>query len=153
MKTLLRSLAASLLFLACFNSLSAQGLVPFDGCPGVSVAIPRPGLNATKGPFQIFLIDSAGKVLPQGNPINLEINGLGLNTKDGFLYGIHETSNIANPFLSRVDKNGNFEDVGTLLAPHTSPFGVGIINTAAGTMDDKDNFYFTALVINLQNIT
>ena len=48
---------------------------------------------------------------------DLQINGFGLNTTDGFLYGIHEASNVANPFLTRVDKNGSFENLGTLLGP------------------------------------
>ncbi|GGA91596.1 hypothetical protein GCM10011511_13690 [Puia dinghuensis] len=124
---------------------------PFSNCPGTSVAITRPGLNATIAPFQIYLIDSAGGIKPSGNPINLQINGFGLENTDGFLYGIHETSNVADPFLARVDKNGNFVNIGTLLPPPTAPFHVGLINTAAGTNDDKDNFYFLALVVNLQN--
>ena len=152
MKTLLRLLVVLLLLVLFTSHITAQPLIPFDGCPGVSVAITRPGLNATISPFQIYLIDSMGNVLPQGNPINLQINGLGLNTADGFLYGIQSSTNVANPFLTRVDKNGNFENVGTLLAPHTGAFQTGIINTAAGTMDDKDNFYFMALAINLQNV-
>lgn len=150
MKKFLRVVAfCHLLFLSILAS--AQNLQPFEHCPGVSVAITRPGINATPGPYQIFLIDSNGAVTPSGNPINLQINGFGLNGADGFLYGIHESSNVANPFLSRVDKNGNFENVGTLSAPTTDPFKVGIINTAAGTMDDKDNYYLTALVMDLQN--
>jgi len=136
------------------NQTNAQSpLQPFTGCPGVSVAITRPGLNASTAPFHIYLIDSAGAITPSGNPIDLQINGLGLNTTDGFLYGTHESSNVADPFLARVDKNGIVENVGTLLAPSTTPFHVGIINTAAGTNDDKDNYYFLSLVINLQNIT
>ena len=128
-----------------------SSLQPFSGCPGVSVAITRPGLNAGTSPFQIFLIDSAGGITPSGNPIDLQINGFGLNSIDGFLYGMHEASNAGNPFLTRVDKNGSFENLGTLLAPPTAPFHVGLVNTAAGTNDDKDNYYFFSIVINLQN--
>ncbi len=152
MKNFLRALFVSYFFFFLSNIAASQSLQPFENCPGVSVAITRPGFNATPGPYQIFLIDANGAVQPSGNPINLQINGFGLNTADGFLYGIHESSNVANPFLTRVDKNGNFENVGQLVAPAVGPFKVGIINTAAGTMDDKDNYYFIALVIDLQNV-
>src|SRR5262245_42914736 len=106
--------------------LSAQNLQPFENCPGVSVAITRPGINATSGPYQIYLIDSMGAVQASGGPIDLQINGFGLNTKDGFLYGIHESPNVINPFLTRVDKNGSFENVGILTPPTTTGFKVGI---------------------------
>lgn len=128
-------------------------LQPFSGCPGASVAITRPGTNAGTAPYQIFLIDSAGAITPSGNPIDLQINGFGLNGTDGFLYGMHEASNVNNPFLTRVDKNGNFENLGTLLAPPSAAPRVGFVNTAAGTNDDKDNYYFLSFVINPQNIT
>jgi hypothetical protein len=152
MKKFLQGLVACQLFLFPAVSVLAQSLQPFENCPGVSVAVTRPGFNATPGPYQIFLIDSNGAISPSGNPVNLQINGFGLNSADGFLYGIHESSNVADPFLTRVDKNGNFENVGRLSAPVTDPFKVGVINTAAGTMDDRDNYYFIALVIDLQSI-
>src|SRR5450432_2293015 len=137
MKKFLQGLVACQLFLFPAVSVLAQSLQPFENCPGVSVAVTRPGFNATPGPYQIFLIDSNGAISPSGNPVNLQINGFGLNSADGFLYGIHESSNVADPFLTRVDKNGNFENVGRLSAPVTDPFKVGVINTAAGTMDDR----------------
>ena len=151
MSYFLRALSALLFF--CPLLLNAQSLEPFSSCPGVSVAITRPGLNAATGPYQIYLIDSAGGITPSGNPINLRINGFGLNDADGFLYGIHESSNVANPFLGRVDKNGNYENVGRLTGPPTDQFHVSIVNTAAGTCDDKGDFYFLAVTINLQDIT
>jgi len=151
MKKFLQVIAACCFFISISIDGESQSLQPFENCPGVSVAITRPGFNAALAPFQIYLIDSNGVVQSSGNPINLQINGFGLNSADGFLYGMHESSNVADPFLTRVDKNGNFENVGRLLAPTTDPFSVGFINTAGGTIDDKDNYYFTALVINLQN--
>jgi len=152
MKKFLLAAAICYLFLTPVFT-SAQNLQPFENCPGVSVAITRPGINATPGPYQIYLIDSLGAVQPSGAPINLQINGFGLNTKDGFFYGIHESPNVINPFLTRVDKNGSFENVGVLTPPTTSGFKLGIINTAAGTMDDQDNYYLTSIVIDLQNVS
>ncbi|HXB95125.1 MAG TPA: hypothetical protein VNU70_08200, partial [Puia sp.] len=152
MRYLLRTFLFLLLLFFYQYTVNAQSLEPFSGCPGISVAITRPGFNANLGPFQIYLIDSAGGITPSGNPIDLQINGFGLDNTDGFLYGIHESFNVANPFLARVDKNGNFENVGTLTGPPVDQFHVAIVNTDAGTNDDKDNYYFLAFVINLQNI-
>lgn len=153
MKKNLQRLVAFLLLFLPVVPLLGQPLEPFQGCPGVSVAVTRPGFNLNLVPHQIYLIDdTTGAVTPTGNPIDHQINGFGLNNTDGFLYAMHETFNVANPFFTRVDKNGNFEIVGTILAPNIGPFKTGVINTAAGTMDDEDNYYFTAAVINLQNI-
>jgi hypothetical protein len=152
MKKILQTLVYCQLFYFTAITLAAQSLQPFTNCPNVSVAITRPGFNATPGAYQIYLIDSNGAIQSAGHPINLKINGFGLNSTDGFLYGLHESSNVINPFLTRVDKNGNFENVGTLTPPPADPFKLGIINTAAGTMDDKDNYYFIAFVTNLQNV-
>ena len=153
MKKFLLFLLISSLALLSSVLVSAQNLQPFEGCPGVSVAITRPGFNMNLVPHQIYLIDdTTGAITPSGHPIDLQINGFGLNNEDGFLYGIHEGFNVANPFLARVDKNGDFINVGTILGPPVSQFKVALVNTAAGTMDDKDNFYLTAVVVNLQNV-
>ena len=128
-------------------------LQPFADCPGATVAITRPGNNSTIAPYQIYLVDvETGGMTASGNPVNLQINGFGLNGQDGFLYGMHESSNVANPSLARVDKTGAFEDLGELVAPNTGMFTVGLVNTAAGTIDDKGNYFFTAIVLNLQNV-
>ena len=42
--------------------------------------------------------------------------------------------------------------MGTILGPPVNPFKVAIVNTAAGTIDDKDNYYFTAAVVDLSNV-
>ena len=142
--------AAYFLFLS--SLVLAQSPEPFEGCPGVSVAITRPGFNLNLVPHQIYLIDANGAITPTGDPIDLQINAFGLNNEDGFLYGMYQTFNVANPFLARVGKNGKYENVGTILGPPVSPFKVALVNTAAGTMDDRDNYYFTAAVIDLSNV-
>ncbi len=81
------------------SCVGKKPLVAFDNCPGVSVAITRPGFNRTVSPFQIYLIDEAGNIQSTGNPINLQINAFGLNNKDGFLYGLHESANISTHFF------------------------------------------------------
>lgn len=153
MKKFLQTLLAGALILGSALLASAQNLVPFDNCPGVSVAVTRPGFNLNLVPHQIYLVnDSSGEVQPSGNPIDLQINGFGLNNTDGFLYGMHQVFNLANPYLTRVDKNGDYITVGTIPAPEGGRYKVGLVNTTAGTMDDEDNYYFTAVLINLQNI-
>jgi hypothetical protein len=141
------------LLLLSASFVFAHELKPFKDCPGVTVAISRPGINSTQSPYQIYLVDATtGAVQASGNPINLQINAFGLNNEDGFLYALHESSNVANPFFARVDRNGDFEDVGRLLPPPASGNKTGIINTAGATMDDKDNYYFTAIVADTQNV-
>lgn len=151
MRKMLPKLVACQCLLFISLSLFSQ-ILPFDNCPGVSVAITRPGFNATPGPHQVYLIDAQGQIQPSGDPINLQINGFGLNTVDGFLYGMYQAYNVINPFLTRVGKNGNYETVGTLKGPDAGPLKASVVNTAAGTIDDQDNYYFTAVVIDLQNI-
>ena len=143
MKQFLRSLLVSPLLLLpalviAQNMTNTGNPQPFDGCPGVSVAVTRPGTNLTLVPHQIYFIDdTTGAVIATGDPIDLQINGFGLNNEDGFLYGMHQTFNVANPFLTRVGKDGKFKSVGTILAPSVGQFKVGLVNTAAGTMDDQ----------------
>jgi len=151
MKKTLPKLVACLCLLFISISLYAQ-ILPFQNCPGVSVAVTRPGFNATLGPLQVYTIDAQGKIQASGNPIDLQINGFGLNTVDGFLYGMYQAYNIINPFLTRVGRNGNYENVGTLKGPDVGSLKASVVNTAAGTMDDQDNYYFTAVVVDLQNI-
>jgi hypothetical protein len=151
MKIYLRFLLAGHLFFF-FTFSFAQSPTPFEGCPGVSVAITRPGFNNNLVPHQIFLIDTTGAITPTGDPIDLQINAFGLDNEDGFLYGMFQAFNVANPSLARVGKNGKFETVGTILGPPVDQFKVAIVNTAAATMDGDDNYYFTAAVVDLQNI-
>jgi hypothetical protein len=132
--------------MASCTGKKSTALVPFTGCPGVSVAITRPGINSTVAPYHIYTITNAGDIQPTGNPITQQMNAFGLNSKDGFLYGMHESINFLNPWLSRVDKNGTVVDLGRLLPPAGSALSFGIVNTAAATIDNKDNYYFTAVL-------
>jgi hypothetical protein len=128
-------------------------LAAFTGCPGVSVAITRPGNNRTIAPYQIYTITNTGVIQPSGDPINQQINAFGLNAKDGFLYGMHESINILRPWLSRVDRNGTVVDLGRIIPPAGTGLSAGIINTAAATMDNNNNYYFTAVVLDTGILT
>ena len=101
----------------------------------------------------IYRIDPAsGNMTPMGHDINLQINAFGLNTKDGFLYGMHEVSEVFGPRLARVDSNGDYVDIDTIPPPAANGTRRGIINTAAATMDGNDNYYFTAIVVDTANL-
>jgi hypothetical protein len=78
MKRFLHFLSAAFL-LHLSTSVFAQAPEPFKGCPGISVAITRPGFNLNLVPHQIYLIDASGVITPTGDPIDLQINAFGLN--------------------------------------------------------------------------
>jgi len=119
----------------------------------LALAITRPGINSTGGPHQVYTIDpSNGNIQPVGHPIDLQINAFGLNVKDGFLYGMHEVSNVFKPTLARVDSNGDHVDINTLSPPTTVGSRKGLINTAAATMDGNDNYYFTAVTLDTEAV-
>ena len=59
--------------------MTTENPQPFDGCPGVSVAITRPGFNLNLVAHQIYFIDdTTGAVTPVGDTIPLQINAFGL---------------------------------------------------------------------------
>src|SRR6188472_81518 len=104
MKRFLHCLVALALGFPFVTSVKSQNLEPFTGCPGVSVAVTRPGFNSSLAPSNIYLVDEAtGAMQAVGNPIQLQINAFGMNN-DGFLYGMQASTNVVNPFLTRVDK-------------------------------------------------
>jgi len=136
-----------------------SGPVPFNGCPDVNLAILRAGTNSsTTNPISIYDVNTAtgtpglrsGPILDPANAANnLQVNGLGLNSTDGFLYGL-DANNTANlttnnpiPFY-RVGANAVAVQTGNmpgpaLVAGETQTF----VNPAAGEMDKSDNYYFS----------
>ncbi len=140
---------------------NAQTLTPFNGCPDNNLAIVRAGTNANdNNPISIYDINTSGIVTFKSGPIldpsglttNLQINGLGLNTKDGFLYGLNSSSaalltfNTPLPFY-RLDANAVTQQTGVMPGPAINPVAgetQSIVNPAAGEVDRSDNYYFTA---------
>ncbi|MBC7423900.1 MAG: hypothetical protein H7334_10660, partial [Ferruginibacter sp.] len=135
-----------------------QASLPFMGCPGVSIAIARSGTNAyNNDPVTFYSLNTATGVTtalgggPLKNPANtannLDINAVGLNSADGYLYGMNP-SVTATPGFYRMGSNYSIEQIGVLVAPPpgfngTSPV-TGIVNSAAGEFDNLGNYYFTA---------
>src|SRR5882757_6413236 len=155
MKHLLLSPLLSILFLSSMAQPTA-----FTGCPNNNVALVRDGNNnAETNPYYIYNVNTAtgtagagtGPILNPADGTNLQLNGIGLNTIDGFLYGIQPGS-VSNPAQGltnrpfyRVGSNAVAEQVGTLLLPSFQPGeNIGAINAAAGEMDNGGNYYFSA---------
>ncbi|UEG48746.1 T9SS type A sorting domain-containing protein [Ferruginibacter lapsinanis] len=133
---------------------------PFIGCPNVNTAILRSGDNSTTtNPVSIYSVNGitgaptllSGPVLdPSNAAVNLQINGLGLNTADGFLYGLYANTPTslsltpAMPFY-RLGANAVAEQLGTIAGPApTAPENSSIVSSAAGEMDLSNNYYFSA---------
>ena len=133
---------------------------PFNGCPSNNLAILRAGNNISTNPVSIYTINtSTGTPAIVSGPIadplnaaaNLQVNGLGLNTIDGYLYGLSAdatanfTTNVPLPFY-RLGANAQAEQIGSVRGPAII-MAMGetqsIVNAAAGETDQSDNYYFT----------
>lgn len=143
--------------------VSFAQLTPFVGCPNVNTAILRSGTNSPNtGAISIYNVNSttgatsllSGPILDPANAsLNLQINGLGLNTIDGFMYGINSgTPTIAFAFpiappmpFYRLGSNAVAQQLGTLTGPAiTGGENSTIVSAAAGEMDLAGNYYFSA---------
>lgn len=136
---------------------------PFVGCPNVNTAILRSGTNSPNtGAISIYNVNTtsgtptllSGPILdPANTSQNLQINGIGLNTVDGFLYGINSgTPTIpfsfpivpAMPFY-RLGSNAVAQQLGTLSGPAVA--GVensSIVSAAAGETNLTGTYFFSA---------
>jgi hypothetical protein len=141
------------------NSTFSQATVPFTTCPDVNIAVVREGTNADiTNPYFIYNVNTAtgGMTLLPGGPllnpadpsIKMQINGVGLNTTDGFLYGLAFEGSVNTARFVRFDKNYGVTALGNI-APPTSPTGpLGFVNSAAGDCDRANNYYFSAFTSN-----
>jgi hypothetical protein len=150
-KNLLFSVLALLFSFHAFS----QAVMPYAACPDAGIAIARAGLNAnTTNPFYLYDVNAttgAAMQVPGGpykHPMapaqNLQVNAIGVNRMDGFIYGLSADNTITSARLLRLDKNYGVTDLGVLPPPASLPFQIGVINTAAGDMDDEGNYWFTA---------
>lgn len=149
MKTVLLS---TLLSMACMSVIAQP--TPFVGCPNNNVAVLRAGTNSTNtNPLSIYNINTvtgtptllSGPILDPANTANnLQVNGLGLSTTDGFLYGLNSSSvTIPTPFY-RVGANAVAEQIGNMPGPALSGAeNLALVNSASGEMDRTSNYYFT----------
>ena len=140
-----------------------QATRPYRNCPNVNIAIVRAGTNAdVTNPYFLYHVnnfDGTMTLMPGGpykdpaNPAaNLQVNGVGVNRKDGFIYGLafEGTSTTVAPTVRfmRLDSTYGVTSLGNIPAPVAGPGLIGVINPAAGETDTSGNFYFSAFTVN-----
>lgn len=138
----------------CLGQSFAQVSQPFPTCPA-TVAVARSGTNTYNNePVTFYNLNTAtgaATALP-GGPLkdpantanNMDINGVGLNSADGFLYGMRPDA-VPTPKFYRMGKNYSVEQVGTIAAPTpVSPANTGVVNSAAAEFDGGGTYYFSA---------
>lgn len=133
-------LAAVALF--TFISSFSQPSVRFV-CPGDQVIAFKNGTNCTANPYTFYKVDMAGVQAAAPfytlTDLNKEVNGIGINSIDSYLYGIEYDRSIVgtscafgNLHLMRYDAVGNKADLGLLPA---LPGGVAQPSTGCITID------------------
>lgn len=159
----LSTLFGTLLF---FTSFAQTSPIPYVGCPNGNMAVVRAGDNSgILNPMSIYTIATttgtptllSGPIKDPTNPLlNLQVNGVGLNSVDGYLYGLYAgvpSINFTLPFkpalaFYRIGVNGIAVEVGTIAGPNppeSSPANASVVNPAAGEFDQFGNYYFTAV--------
>ena len=150
-----KGLLFTALSMACMSVIAQP--TPFVGCPDNNVAVVRQGDNSgTTLPLSIYNVNGtdgstsllSGPILNPANGTNLQINAVGLNTVDGFLYGLTANGASTTSNFYRIGANAVAEQVGIMPAPPsgTATFpntALSFVNTAAGEMDLMGNYYFS----------
>ena len=155
MRILLPKILFTGLSISFLAGTKAQVSSPFTNCPQ-AVAIARAGNNTYNNEgvnfYNVNPATGAATVIPGGplkNPAspanNMDFNGVGLNSIDGYLYGMGANNTTSQKFY-RAGSNYSRVQVGTILPPPvTGFFEVGIVNPAAAEFDGSGNYYFTAV--------
>ncbi len=163
MKRLILPIGA--LLCACASiPVGAQTLTTFTTSTSHYLYLGRGGFNADPGPVKIHETttpESSGGGFPSTGTALLDsanINGVGLNQMDGYIYGILYPSSgpaaSSTPFY-RVGANGGVQQLGTLTPPTSANTGhsifASLINTASGMVDGNGTYWFTAYTV--ENLT
>lgn len=141
------------------EQLFAQANDPYNECPAVNIAIVRAGGNAAvTNPYYLYNVNTITGTMTQvsGGPykdpvnpaLNMQVNGIGVNRKDGYIYGLASDGTITTARFVRMDKSYGVTDLGSIPSPASGTGLLGIVNPAAGAMDTAGNFYFSAFTIN-----
>jgi hypothetical protein len=140
------------------TKLHAQANIPYTNCPDVNIAIVRAGTNNdTSNGYHLYQVNqvTGAMTLVSGGPYkdplrpahNLQVNGIGVNRKDGFIYGLAFDGTVTTARLVRMDKHYGVTDLGNIPSPSSSTGLLGFVNHAAGEMDTAGNYYFSAFTI------
>jgi hypothetical protein len=143
---LISTLAVMLITSVC---AIAQPSVPF-ACPGAQVIAYKSGTNCTASAYNFYSIDFAG--VQSATPFytlsntSKEVNGIGINPVDGYLYGIEydrttvgSSCAFSNLHLFRYDAIGNKADLGVLPAP-----AGGVASSAMGCVSLQGHYTYSA---------
>ncbi|WP_255157474.1 T9SS type A sorting domain-containing protein [Ferruginibacter sp. HRS2-29] len=148
-----RHLAVAFMVTLSATNAYSQSLTPFTGCPARAIAVTRTGNNNYQNEpvsfYNISPVTGAGTLIPGGplkNPqfqaLNFDMNAVGLNAADGFLYGINPG---LLPRFYRMGSNYAIQQVGVLASPGVNFPLLSFVNPAAGTFDNSGNYYFSGL--------
>ncbi|HVF97006.1 MAG TPA: T9SS type A sorting domain-containing protein [Flavisolibacter sp.] len=106
----------------------------------------KQGNSCTAGSYSFFMVSGAGKQV--GTPFytlantSREVNGIGINPVDFFLYAVEynrdATCGFSNFHLVRYDAQGNFDDLGRLPA-----INGGNLTAALGCVTNNGNFIYS----------
>lgn len=132
---------------------------PYTTCPDATITVARAGTSADiNNPYYLYDVNNTTGVMTQvaGGPYkdpadfskNLQVNAIGLNKKDGFIYGLTNQSTVTTTRFLRLDKTHGATAIGSLPSPTSPTATVGFINSAAGEVDTAGNYYFTAATVN-----
>lgn len=153
MKLFSTSLAFALSAMLISPRLKAQSITPFTTCPATTLAVARGGGNVYSNEgvsfYNINPSTGVGTLIPGGplkNPqfpvLNFDMNAVGVNSNDGFLYGINPG---LTPRFYRMGSNYGIQQLGVLAAPSVNFPLFSFVNSAGGGFDNTGNYYFTAL--------
>ncbi len=132
----------------CSALLLPAALVPFAGCGDAFFLVSSEGQGSTK-PSSLYEIDTLDiTALPFGNPLPPQINALGYNPMDDFLYAMNDADTTGSPDLYKIDANGNYEVLGQILPPPTiaTDFGTTVL-WHVGDVDAAGIYHFPAVVV------
>ena len=109
------------IFLFTQSESFSQALHPYRNCPNVNIAIVRAGTNADiNNPYFLYNVNQAtgamtlvpgGPYLDPSNPsANLQVNGIGVNRVDGFIYGYvtvggNDSTDIVLSMVQQLGRN------------------------------------------------
>ena len=130
-------------------------------CP-VNYAVVRAGTNADiTNPYSIYTVNGTtgaltllpgGPLFYPGTSLPLQINGIGVNKIDGLIYGMAFEGSLNTARFVKTDAAYNVTLMGVIQPPpQNSILTPSFVNSAAGTMDNNDNFYFTAVTTKVGN--
>ena len=139
--------------------ISGQATHPYTQCPDVNIAIVRAGLNAdVTNPYYLYNVNQStgimslvtgGPYKDPTNPVNnLQINGIGVNRVDGYIYGLAFDGTTTTARFMRLDSSYGVTDLGAVPSPASSSGLLGFVNPAAGDVDTAGNYFFSGFTVN-----